>query len=385
MTRESSDTESEVPGEGKGAGESQADDRTDTGPVDWGALQRTRRAYRVLFLICILLYVVDRIRGLAGSDTGWVGSTVFTVASMLVFAAFLYYFLRTAGLLGYSGIDRFGMGLLAVVPGINLFAVVILDLRMGAMISRRERAGDREGAATTAGGEAVTRARVALVPRLLTSLLVGIVVFAISCGVFWNTYLNSVIRVPQELTLDEIARGTEAVDTFRREKHSLPRELTDLPQETFRYSDETGAPADWWRRPLDYWTDGTHYRITSYGYDGEPGGVGLHYDLSSDDVEKDNEEWGRLPPEARVTFEQFATDWGLIHSTGRYVHGSGGAMFLTSVFAGIVAFVLGFVSLGSAMRTRRGVWAILRRLAITIIGTVFLATIIATIHVPSGH
>lgn len=155
-----------------------------------------------------------------------------------------------------------------------------------------------------------------------------------------------------------------------------------MPPATSRV-DSRGEPIDWWRRPLHYWTDGTHYRVTSYGRDGRPGGVGLDYDLSSDDLESgrtSTHAWPRIPKQATPTFRQFLSDRG----DERYP-GSGRMMALMCALAGLVAFVFGFVTLGAAVQTRQGVRGTLRRLVITIVGTVFLAMIITTLHVPTGH
>ena len=117
--------------------------------------------------------------------------------------------------------------------------------------------------------------------------------------------------------------------------------------------DETGPPIywtgwllDWWGQPLHYWTDGTHYRITSCGYDGKPGGVGLDYDLTSEDLptyqaSKERHKRARLPQDTRPTFAQFLSDRRQPHRAG-----SGRMMALISVLAGIVTFFLAFWTIG---------------------------------------
>jgi hypothetical protein len=177
----------------------------------------------------------------------------------------------------------------------------------------------------------------------------------------------------------------EAIEAYRQEKHVLPKSLSGLPRATARL-DETGAPADSWRRPLHYWTDGTRYRITSYGYDGKPAGVGLDYDLSSDDLAKDQEEgWWKLPLEARATFRQFATDRGLIYTADGYLHGSGRPMFLTSILTGAVAFVLAFCTIGGSAPVRRHLGSLVLRLIVTAAATLFVGICLAGLNGPSAH
>jgi hypothetical protein len=145
---------------------------------------------------------------------------------------------------------------------------------------------------------------------------------------------------------------------------------------------------DWWGRPLEYWRDGTHYRIISYGYDGKRGGVGLYYDLSTEDIQGTDTKrsWPKAPRQARATFWQFATDRGLVYSRRGGLHGSGGMMLLTCVLTGLLAFALSFQSLGAPLPAHRGAWALLGRLVLITAGTFFVGVMyIMSLHIPSGH
>ena len=228
-------------------------------------------------------------------------------------------------------------------------------------------------------------------PRLLVSLLLGLLVLGISTYVAFRQFCGPglVIRDHQRLSLRNIGEVDEAIETYRQEKHALPDSLRDLPptEDVHFRTDETGAPLDWWRRPLHYWTDGTQYRITSYGRDGKPGGVGLDYDLSSDDLPKDasrhtsTSPWSwQLPQQSTPTFWQFVSDRGEFANTG-----SGGMMAVLSVLAGAVAFVLGFRTLGRSAAGRRKIGGLVLNLIVMIAATLFVGIMIAGFHVPSGH
>ena len=231
--------------------------------------------------------------------------------------------------------------------------------------------------------------RVRLVPRLLVSLVVGLLILAVSAYLAFQDYCDSAIRTPQRTALEDIAEVGEAIEEYRQEKHVLPKALRDLPKET-HCVDETGAPVDRWGRPLHYWTDGTDYRVTIYGYDGKPGGVGLDYDLSTDDIEEERDskvtgQWRRLPLETSPTFKQFATDRGRIYSLDGYLHGSGLPMLLTSIVTGVVAFILAFLCIGGTLPTGRSLRSRVVTLIVTVAAALFTGMLIAQLHVPSGH
>ncbi len=230
--------------------------------------------------------------------------------------------------------------------------------------------------------------RIPIVPRLLLALVAGMLVFGISCAVAYNDYRDSAIRYPQILTLQRIAKVASAVEAYRQKNHVLPGQLCDIGLETIR-TDENGTPLDWWSRPLHYWTNGTHYRITSYGYGGKPGGVGLDYGLSSDNLTSNQvSQAGRsgvaLPRQARATFRQFVTDRG-DYARRYHFHGSGFGMVLTSMLTGAIAFVLAFLTIGGTAPIRGRIWSRVVRLVVITAGTLFMGMMITALHAPSAH
>jgi general secretion pathway protein G len=235
-----------------------------------------------------------------------------------------------------------------------------------------------------------------LVRRAIWSALVALLVLLISIWVAFLQYRGSPIRYAQEFTLRDIGRVQAAMEAYREETGALPqtlREVAAWSQEDDSWNlrvDDSGAPVDAWKRLLQYSTDGATYRITSYGYDGKPGGTGLHYDLSSEDLgTEDSSEGGkrlpRAPEAAQATFGQFVTDTGLIKSLKDYMHGSGLMMVLTCVLASVATFVVAFLSLGHRGPARRTVGARLLNLVLIVGATLWISAFITAFHAPSGH
>jgi len=227
--------------------------------------------------------------------------------------------------------------------------------------------------------------RLPLLLRLLVSLVVAGLVLGICTQVAYRQFCSSAIRYAPLLTLRDIGRVRDAIEEYRRQHRRLPRRLSDFPQVTGRV-DKTGWPLDWWGRGrFHYWTDGTRYRISSYGRDGKPGGLGLDYDLSSDDLANDDPSRAAgglpaLPREAEPTFWQFATDL----QYGR-THGSGAMMLAASILAGAAAFFLAFRGARETRPAVGSVAALVLNLIVIMGGALLVGTFMAAFHAPSGH
>jgi len=217
-------------------------------------------------------------------------------------------------------------------------------------------------------------------PRLIVSAIAGLLVLCIVAWASFGSYRDAADYVFQKPTLRYLQKTKDAVDAYRQEHHVLPKSLDDLPWMSGVARDPSRKPADSWFHPLHYQTEGTRYRIASYGLDGKPGGVGLDYDLSDHDVSEDhNVVVYKLPPESRATFWQFLTANGLQWG------GSGGMMALSSLLAGLAAFVLSFQVRGGNLKDPRRSISITFELIVTLGITVVVGFIIASVHVPSGH
>ncbi len=224
--------------------------------------------------------------------------------------------------------------------------------------------------------------------RVLLSLSVGIVVFAIASFGAYRQFCSSAVQYAQRLTFSDMDRLREAIDRYRLERKALPANLGDLPHESFRRWTRTGVPGDWWGHPLHYWTDGSHYRVSSYGRDGKSGGIGLDLDLSTDMIPQRNVakvNRPQLPPllprQATPTFQQFVSDRGENAGTG-----SGRMMFLMTILTAAIAFALSSHTLRAPDPARLPVLGMIVRLFVTAIGTLIVAFMyIIPAHIPSGH
>jgi hypothetical protein len=226
--------------------------------------------------------------------------------------------------------------------------------------------------------------RVPLVHRLAVALAAGVVVLGISCYVAYHEYLDSAISYGPRATLVDVGRVAAAIEDYRRGKHALPKALDELPSVNVR-SNADGQYIDWWRRPLQYRVVGDRYRVASLGRDGKPGGTGLDYDLSSDDLGATGGAQSgarQLPRQARPTFAQFMRDQG---ESPRY-HGSGSMMFAAGILTGIAAFLLGLGEVYTATPAQGGLRSRLSRLIVTLLGALLIAVMyVIPLHLPSGH
>jgi hypothetical protein len=214
---------------------------------------------------------------------------------------------------------------------------------------------------------------------VIVSLFVGLAVLVASSAAAYRLFRGSGVQIRQRLTLYDIQQAEEAIEAYRQRTQGLPESLRDVASEVARL-DEDGMPTDRWGRPLDYWTDGASYRITSCGGDGEPGGVGLDCDLSSDDLRRQRgapSAWSALPEGTVPTFRQFVTDKNEC-PTG----GSGRTMFAACLLTAPIAVVLSLQVLGATMPGRRPIRARIERIVIAAGATLFVALFLALLHAP---
>jgi hypothetical protein len=109
--------------------------------------------------------------------------------------------------------------------------------------------------------------------------------------------------------------------------------------------------------------DGTNLLATSYGRDGKPGGEGLDCDLTS---------LNPKPAGSLLTFKQFLSE--------RLARG----MVITCFVCGGLTFLLSLVTV-KLPASRTGWTAAILKIGVTIIAAAFVASMIAALHIPSGH
>jgi hypothetical protein len=216
----------------------------------------------------------------------------------------------------------------------------------------------------------------ALRPRLLISALAGLSVLCLVTYASFQWYRRQAASVVQGGTLWRIHRTQGEVEIYREEHRALPKTLDDLGRGY--------VLSDRWERPLVYRVESDHYCIVSYGLDGKPGGVGLDYDLSTDDFPRSGTS-PYVPPQARATFRQFLDDWGRFQRSAEGARGSGGTMALMSGLTGLAAFLLAFRLLGTAAPRRRRSVSVAVEFIITLAVTIYVGLCIAFFHAPTGH
>ena len=109
-------------------------------------------------------------------------------------------------------------------------------------------------------------------------------------------------------------------------------------------------------------TNTTTLVVTSYGRDGKPGGIGLDYDLTTENPD---------PKEARPTFQQFLHEMptkGMILSC-----------FVCGGFAGLLSFLI--VKIPGLSRYEMIKLAF--KLVVMVLAAVFMASVIAGLHIPT--
>ena len=203
--------------------------------------------------------------------------------------------------------------------------------------------------------------------RLVVSISVWITVSAISINTAWKSGRKAPAgRLDQwrtQMTLGEINR---ALVLYEAEFHGPPASLDQLGKlENFNLSFENdGSLKDGWGRPFRYRVDGTNCLITSYGRDGKPGGEGLDCDLNNKNLKSE---------ESLPTFHQFIHDMPT------------GGMIQSCVICGGLAFLLSFFMIKLPKPEVLSYLETVLTLGVTLVGAIIVATIIAALHVPSGH
>lgn len=198
---------------------------------------------------------------------------------------------------------------------------------------------------------------------LVLSLLVGIVMTAIPLLSGWPAVRSPSAGVAEpKRAWIQLVTILGFVKEFQREHNHLPTSISEIQGGLGTLRRDFNDP---WGRPLEFVTSDQEFRATTYGRDGQPGGIGLDADLSTDNLS---------PPEANLTLQQY-----LFEIDSRSV-------WLSCALCGLLAAVLTWRESRpqhSPFRTwltpviRLTVWGVL---------SIYLGSIIAATHlVPNGH
>jgi hypothetical protein len=207
--------------------------------------------------------------------------------------------------------------------------------------------------------------------RVGISMTIGLLVATIALVVAWRD-IGSMrqVRPEQWATDDAIFQIEDMIKMDRGTSKTLPgslEEVRGLPERQVHFQrDEKGRPLDGWGRPLLYATDGDKYVITSLGQDGKPGGIGLDYDLSNRTT------WPSCA-DALPTFAQF-----LAHPATRGV-------ILACLVCGPLAFLVSFVTVNPRALHGWAILALVVKLAVTILGALFVASFMSFAEIPNYH
>jgi hypothetical protein len=157
----------------------------------------------------------------------------------------------------------------------------------------------------------------------------------------------------------------EALHDYQNKNKSLPETLGDLRRlDTYHvWFDREQDLLDGWQRPFEYTTDGTNYTVTSYGRDGERGGVGLDCDLT--DITAYSAP--SAPTFAQLLFDCYP---GIVG---------------TCALSGLLTFVLSWLIARPTELTREKFIFLGARVAMTVIGAIIVGFFLALFHIPTGH
>ncbi len=205
--------------------------------------------------------------------------------------------------------------------------------------------------------------------RVLIAVGAGCLVTVIACIVAWLPMRFMPNFGPKVLsTSHALSDIDQMIHDYRWDANSLPSSLAAL-RPLYRGDDrlkwdEQSNPLDAWGRPFVYSIDGTDFKLSSYGRDGKPGGIGLDADLVINPAE---------PREFQLPFHQF-----IFHKPARGV-------VVTCLACGVIVFFISIITIDPSTLQNRGAVTIAVKLAVTIIVTLVIASFMTMLHIPNHH
>jgi len=199
--------------------------------------------------------------------------------------------------------------------------------------------------------------------RLLAAAGVWLIVSSTSIYVAWkNASNNNDFRWEQYVTRLELKSITDSIAAYRQQLGVSPKSPGDLAKfrNTFSAAD-MDHPTDAWGHTIVWSTNATDLSAISYGRDGKPGGIGLDYDLTTENPD---------PEEARPTFRQFLSEK------------SAKGMIFACLVCGSFAGMLSLLIVKVPELNRIVVMKLIFRLIVMVLAAIFMALIIAGLHIP---
>lgn len=152
---------------------------------------------------------------------------------------------------------------------------------------------------------------------------------------------------------------------------SYPESLAD-PTFEFPYGNDSDMLKDLWNKPIQYTVESDGFRLSSFGRDGVPGGIGLDSDWSYDspDAEPDQSPF-RDKPDVRLPLGQFLIDTPATFGI---------------LFPGLLFYMMLGHNVRSAseesLKSQRGI--LVTAIAVTVIGAA-ICTFLATFHIAASQ
>jgi hypothetical protein len=210
-----------------------------------------------------------------------------------------------------------------------------------------------------------------LVLRGLIALIMGFVISGISLRTAWRQSSDSFAWSDQVFTAYKLEAIGNAVIAFKQASNACPENFEQLQAiektlptiQQYDFDISEGFIDDW-KRPFIFSTVGTNCVILSYGRDGKPGGIGIDCDLTSLDP---------CPRKSIPTFGQFWAN-NRTRETIKWCF-----------ICGAMAAVLSLLTVRVPSLTKHGLNILTVSLIVTLVGTIFVASFITVLHIPSGH
>lgn len=224
--------------------------------------------------------------------------------------------------------------------------------------------------------------------RFVVSGVIGVLVFGVCVLAAWRAlggsfYSNSAM---QSQSISLLRHYAVEMQRDLEEGKPLPKTWSDLDASVHERGsgslkvnlNRDGAPLDRWGNPLLYETDVTSFALTCFGRDGWPGGKGFDTDIvyrkGAQYIERDSpvgeesSQYGERPSLRAFLFR--------LPTAG---------VFQVAAMSGVLAFLTAWVALGSTKLDRRKLRRALIQIAVVSAVSIFIALILAQVHIPSTH
>jgi hypothetical protein len=207
-----------------------------------------------------------------------------------------------------------------------------------------------------------------LLLRLGIAACVCLLISGISIYVAWQQTNRSEAWYPHELTERTLYWLGKTIDSYQNKFHAAPTSFKQLQLMTNEVSEMECSVTHWtvdgWQHPLVFQINGANSMVVSYGADGKAGGEGINYDLTSENP---------YSSKSQPTFAQF---WG---------NPACAEIIRWCFYCGGMAAFLSILTVRIPNLSRRGAIILIVSLGATLMGTLFITTVITALHVPSGH